>query len=318
MALTWTAAAPVTVRRAQFAIARSEATADLLPAASTLPADLVAQVFGAASFSVTASRLVFCEGKPNSYDVEILSAWHNCARTAVVAAGGCSAVRECVSVFRSGVVTGGLKAVGYVDRDGLPDSTLEGDADIKAHPVYEIEGFICMEPVFKAIAQYSGIESSDADARYQSFVATAKAAFKDVTLNREILNRAKKRAEITLIALMNPIKPDPDLSKVKATFEGATPAGGWQSALQQMFGEEEVRLKNSLAGPPQDFIRDFPAKSYFSLAAGKLDMGAEAVVRVMCQALKTSDDEAAENKKLADLRDALVSAIEPFMWPRKV
>ena len=49
-------------RRAQFAIARSEALADLLPPASSLPADLVAQVFGAASFSVTASRLVFCEG----------------------------------------------------------------------------------------------------------------------------------------------------------------------------------------------------------------------------------------------------------------
>ena len=83
-------------RRAKFAIARSEVAADLLPAASTLPADLVAQVFGAASFSVTASRLVFCEGKPNSYDLEILGAWRNCPKTTVVAAGGCAAVKECV------------------------------------------------------------------------------------------------------------------------------------------------------------------------------------------------------------------------------
>jgi len=179
-------------RRAQFAIARSEATADLLPAASTLPADLVAQVFGAASFSVTASRLVFCEGKPNSYDVEILSAWHNCPRTAVVAAGGCSAVRECVAVFRTGLVTGGFEAVGYVDRDGLPDDTLNAVPYVKAHPVSEIEGFICLEPVFKGIAKYNGIEPSDAENRYHSFTTAAKAAFKDAALNKEILNRAKK------------------------------------------------------------------------------------------------------------------------------
>ncbi len=304
-------------RRAEFAIARSEVEADLLPPATKFPADLVAQVFGAASFSVTASRLVFCEGKPTSYDVEILGAWHNCPLTAVVAAGGCSAVRECVSVFRTGLVTGGLEAVGYVDRDGLPDETLNGDAYIKAHPVSEIEGFICLEPVFKAIAKYNGIESSDAENRYRDFLASAKAAFKDVMLNKEVLNRAKKRAEIALVSLMNPIKPDPDLSKVRTAFEGANPAGGWQSALQTMFGEEETRLQNSLAGPPEDFIRDFPAKSYYSLAAGKLDMAPDAVVRVMCQALKISDNEAAENRKLAELRDTLVSALQPSMWPRK-
>jgi len=47
-------------------------------------------------------------------------------------------------------------------------------------------------------------------------------------------------------------------------------------------------------------------------------MAPDAVVRVMCQALKVSDKEAAENKKLAELRDTLVSALEPSMWPRKV
>jgi hypothetical protein len=236
----------------------------------------------------------------------------------VIPAGGCAAVRQCVSVFRSGVVTGGLEAVGYVDRDGLPDDTLNADAHIKAHPVSEIEGFICLESVFKGIAKYNGIEASGAENRYRDFFTSAKATFKDVRLYKEILNRAKKRAEIVLVALMNPIKPDADLNKVRTAFEGATPEGGWQAALQTIFSDEEVRLNQSLSGPPQDFIRDFSAKSYFSLAAGKLDMAPDAVVRVMCQALKISDKEAAENKKLAELRDTLVSALEPYMWPRKV
>src|SRR5581483_3255720 len=128
---------------------------ELLPNAATLPSDLVAQVFGAASFSVTASRLIFCEGDSASFDVEILSAWHDCPRTAVVAAGGCKAVRECVSVFRAGKVTGGLEAFGYVDRDGIPDSSLNADPNVKAHAVYEIEGLLCIEAVFKALAEYN-------------------------------------------------------------------------------------------------------------------------------------------------------------------
>ncbi|SFI40169.1 AAA family ATPase [Bradyrhizobium sp. Gha] len=305
-------------RRAQFAIARSETTADLLPPASALPADLVAQVFGAASFSVTASRLVFCEGKPDSYDLEILSAWHDCPRTAVVATGGCHAVRECVSVFRSGVVTGGLEAVGYIDRDGQPDSVLNSHPHVKAHPVFEIEGFICLEAIFKAIAKYTGISEATADDRYRDFITTAKASFRGVTLHKEILSRSKLRAEVMLVALMNPIKPDPDLAKVRTAFEVAAPVGGWQPAFATIFTEEGSRLQASLTGAFHDFIRDFPSKSYYSLAAQRLDMTPDAVVRLMCQALKITDKESAENKKLVELRDVIVTALTPFMWPRKV
>lgn len=223
-------------RHAQFAVARSEAHVDLLPQAQTLPAELIGQVFGAASFSVTASRLIFCEGKPDSYDVEILSAWHGCPKTAVIAAGGCAAVRECVSVFRSGIVTGGLTAFGYVDRDGLPDSVLSSDTNIKAHPVYEIEGFICVEAVFKAVARYNGIDTSEADRRFDQFLLKARAHFSGVLLNKEILNRAKLRAEFTLRTLLNPIKPDSDLGKLKSAFGLASPPGGWPGTLETIFG----------------------------------------------------------------------------------
>lgn len=305
-------------RGAQFAIARSETKVELLPNASTLPSDLVAQVFGAASFSVTASRLIFCEGDSTSFDVEILSAWHDCPRTAVVAAGGCKAVRECVSVFRAGKVTGGLEAFGYVDRDGIPDSSLNADPNVKAHAVYEIEGLLCIEAVFKALAEYNGIDKQDADTRYQTFVATAKDQFRGVLFNKEVLNRAKMRAEIMLMALMNPIKPDADLSNVRSSFESAAPPDGWQSSLQNIFREEESRLTSSLAGATDIFLRDFPAKSYYSRAAEKLDTTPDALIRTICQALRLSDKEAAENKKMAALRDSLVAAMTPIMWPRRI
>ena len=87
----------------------------------------------------------------------------------------------------------------------LAIAAVNADADIKARPVSEIEGFICLEPIFKGIANYNGIETADSDMRYQSLMNKARAAFKGIPLHKEILNRAKKRAEIVLIALMNPI-----------------------------------------------------------------------------------------------------------------
>ena len=51
---------------ARFAIARPENRAELLPETSLIPGDVISEVLGAASFSINASRLVFCEGKPGS------------------------------------------------------------------------------------------------------------------------------------------------------------------------------------------------------------------------------------------------------------
>jgi hypothetical protein len=116
---------------------------------------------------------------------------------------------------------------------------------------------------------------------------------------------------------MNPIKPDPDLNNVRTKFESASPVGGWQDSLKKIFREEEARLATSLQGPTQSFLRDFPSKSYYSHAATQLGMSADALVRTMCQALKLTEKEADENKKLKDLRDAVVAALTPIMWPRK-
>ena len=104
-------------KSARFAIARSESSADLLPPTSSIPADVVSEVLGAASFSISASRLIFCEGRTQSLDLPILSAWHNCPKTAVVPVGSCDAVRECVSVFRADQITSGLEAFGVVSHD---------------------------------------------------------------------------------------------------------------------------------------------------------------------------------------------------------
>jgi hypothetical protein len=304
-------------RNARFAIARSESTAELLPPTSSIPGDVVAEVLGAASFSISASRLIFCEGKTGSRDLPILSAWHNCPQTAVVPVGSCNSVRECVSVFRAQTVTAGVEAFGYIDRDAWPEAYLASDPNIKPLPVSEIEGVFCMEKIFKALAEYNGLDDAEAQRQYDELIAEARGNFAGVMLNKEILARGKMRVEIEQRALLNPIRPDEDLETVRGAFMAVAPTGGWVEYLAKLFAEEESRLDASLKGDSSAFVRDFPAKTYFAVAARRLKLVPEKMVEILCDALRLGDDQAEREEKLKGLRDAVVPVLERVLWPRK-
>ena len=303
-------------RGARFAIARSETSADLLPPTASIPADVITEVLGAASFSISASRLIFCEGQAQSLDLPILGAWHNCAKTAIVPVGGCDSVRECVSVFRANQITGGLAAFGYIDRDSWPESHLNSAAFVKPHAVSEIEGLFCIQTVFVALAKFNGFDDHDANTQFSSFISEARTIFAGVMLNKEILNRAKLRVETEQKALLNPIKPNADLEQVRSVFSSVAPTGGWVTYLAGVFGEEELRLNNSLNGCDGNFLKDLPAKSYYAIAAKHLKFVPDKMVEVFCNALKLQDAEAAKEEKLRMLRDAIVPALETILWPR--
>jgi len=303
-------------RAARFAIARSESSADLLPPTTSIPDEVITEVLGAASFSISASRLIFCEGQAQSLDLPILSAWHNCEKTAIVPVGGCNSVRECVSVFRANQVTGGLEAFGYIDRDAWPESYLNSARFVRPHAVSEIEGLFCIKSVFLALAIFNGSDAAEAAAQFTAFAAEARSAFTGVALNKEILNRSKLRVEIEQKALFNPIKPNPDLAALRSGFCGVAPTGGWTSYLTGVFAEEESRLNNSLSGPEDAFLKDLPAKSYFAVAAKHLKFVPEKMVETLCNALKLQEEEAAKDQRLRTLRDTIIPVMEPILWPR--
>lgn len=299
---------------ARFAIARPGNRADLLPVTSAIPGEVISEVLGAASFSIAASRLIFCEGQPGSLDLPILRAWHNCSKTAIVPAGSCNAVRECVAVFVAGHVTGGVTAFGYIDRDAWPDAYLNSDQNITAHTFSEIEGIFCSEPVFLALAKYNHVE--DPQAAFRDFLTEAKGRFVGPTLNKEILQRAKLRVELEQQSLLNPIRTNPDLALVRSAFVNASPAGGWPAYLQSVFDEEEARLNASYNGPAEGFIRDFPAKSYYKAAAHHMGYLPEKMLETLVCALELTDAEAEHERSLSELRDALVAYLSPRLLPR--
>jgi hypothetical protein len=95
----------------------------------------------------------------------------------------------------------------------------------------------------------------------------------------------------------------------------------YEPKVQRTIGSEKIEYPIHVCGPHwlgiSRFYPGFSGQELLLLGGSKTDMAPDAVVRIMCQALKTTDKEAAENKKLAELRDAIVTALTPFMWSRK-
>ena len=86
--------------------------------------------------------------------------------------------------------------------------------------------------------------------------------------------------------------------------------------MQTVIDEEEKRLLTSQNGPADQFIRDFPAKSYYKLAAQYMGYLPEKMLETLIMALELTDAASAEERSLRDLRDAVILYLQPLMLPR--
>jgi hypothetical protein len=79
---------------------------------------VVASLLGAASFSVYACRIVFCEGaEGRSADWDLYTAWFEDRSTAVIPVGSCRDVIACVESFGSSRLVVGVQSMGIIDLD---------------------------------------------------------------------------------------------------------------------------------------------------------------------------------------------------------
>jgi hypothetical protein len=173
-----------------------------------------------------------------------------------------------------------------------------------------------MPAVFVALARYYDVAAPDQ--LFGEFIEEAKAIFKGLEFNKEVLNRARARAEQEQRAFLNRVHPQPDLEVVRGKFQSAAPAGGWETYLTAVFAEEEARLDAALRGSSDDFLRLFPSKRYYQIAARKLRRQAFVLFEDLSKALKLSDNEATNEKRRRNLRDDTIRALEPHLWPRRL
>ncbi len=303
-------------KNAQFVIARSDTTADILPLNTNIPNEIIQEVLGAASFAISASKIIFCEGEIGSCDHVVYSAWHDNSNTSVIPVGSCNNVVECVKVFRAGHATSNVEAYGYVDRDYWPESYFGTLTFVKPLHVHEIEGVFCHKEIFAAFAEYYRIPAKEIDEKYDRFLDSARNAFQALLLNKQILNRVRTRTNFELERLLNGVAPNADISDLREKYLNALDHSKWGFSPQNLYDEEVSRVCNALRGNVSEFLKIFPSKSFYSLVAKELGVTFDAMLRDFCAALKLTDEESLRDTRTKKLKDTILSSLSDHFWGR--
>nr|WP_272886900.1 AAA family ATPase [Phenylobacterium aquaticum] len=197
---------------ARIGIVRSPTEVELVPENAPIPPALYESILGAASLSVVAKRIIFCEGKyDRSPDIHVYGAWFQSPGSVVVPVGSCTEVRQAVSVFKANPLIANAVPLGVVERDYWPESYLTKLSADGLHvlPAHEIEGLLCLRAVAEAVAAH--VAFVDFPAAYAAFDTEVRGLFTGVRLNKLILERAKRDADCALVGLANSANPAPIL-----------------------------------------------------------------------------------------------------------
>jgi energy-coupling factor transporter ATP-binding protein EcfA2 len=298
----------------QFILVRAGGQPEILPPNSDLPDDVFENLLGAASFSVVAKRIVFCEGKRDGErDKRLYKAWFDSKDTAVIPIGSCDRVQQCVEAFNSKETVKGVTAIGIIDRDYWPSEYVDNVRNgVFVLRVHEVENLICLREVFAAVARSLKVPPHQIADKYSSLLSKARSSFKGATLNKQILMRVKKRMEDHLKRLLNKVSNNEDLSVVQASFEKQLMRESWAFEPSNIFEEERDRVQNALSGLEATLLELMPGKSFFEHAADELGVTTARFFEIVEAGLNEVDEQC----QPTPLQKELVEALKDYLPPR--
>lgn len=310
-------------KNVQFMIISSFDNYNLLSIDETLPQDIVESIIGAATFSISSKRIVFCEGaRNNQRDDSLYSSWFSDEHTAVIPVGSCEDVIKCVEVFNDNPIVQGVNAIGIIDRDYWPDIYFSGmNEKIFVLPVHEIESLICIKGVFSGLAKQVGLPAEEIEKKYNEFLSSAKAKFTGLQLNKQILERVKRRSELNIRGILNSVPPNIDVEEVKENYINALNSTNWGFSPLDIFNEEQVRVSTALSSDELEFLKIFPGKSIHGLVAEKLGISLERIYSLVSSALNIPDEVSMQPisaRPLIPLKNELIEALVEILPERLI
>jgi len=299
-------------QNAQFVIIRPNLIPEIVPLGDEIPNELAESILGAASFSIFADRIIFCEGDENT-DYSFYTSWFNTPTTVIIPVGGCKDVVECANAFSNQTIISGVEAIGIVDRDYWPEQYLKRfPAYVTSLPVHELENIYCLPGVFKAIGQHLSLEIPDIDNLYDEFIAQSKGRFKGEVLAKQIIERFKRRCSGGLDTVVNNLEVIGDLTVLESQCVNTLQPSNWDFIPEAIFREERQLMENALTSTePMQFLTLFPGKVFLRIATQSLGLEPSAYRKLVNKALVADD-----SSDLAGLKKSLESVLSEYLPPR--
>jgi|GEM_PF-1533002 len=300
---------------ARIGIVKSPTELELVPENSGIPPQLYESILGAASLSVVAKRIVFCEGKyDRSIDIHFYGSWFQSPKTVVVPVGSCNEVRDAVSAFRSSPLIANASLVGIVERDFWPDDYLASLASggLYVLPAHEVEGLLCSREVAEPIARQ--IANKDFSAAYGAFEGSMRRRFVGAYLHKIILERAKRDVDCKLVGLANSANPDLDLTTTKNNFTAAVDIARAVPDIGAIFDAHQRIVNAAIAGPASEFLKILPGKDCLGILCDHLGVKKDVYLGLITKALNQPDE--GGEPEIESLRHSLVTALSPYLPAR--
>jgi hypothetical protein len=294
-------------------LARPNQSPELIQPGNALPTEDIAAILGAASFSVYAKRLIFCEGREEkSLDQELLRAWFNDRDTALMPVGGCENVRRCTAAFKVSSVVSGFDAIGIIDRDHWPDELLLSLNGVHVLPVHEIESLYVLRAVYVAVATHMGHQLATVDRLYRSVMDGFRRQMVGTLANKLICERFKARSMMLLERGFATTVDFQDRTLLKASLISQIPNVRAVTSPGAIWDEEETVVQNALtSSEPLDFLRVLPGKPLVGPAASSLGLTKERYCDLIKSALNSTDP------TFATLGNALENALREYLPSRR-
>lgn len=303
-------------RRGRIGIVRGPQEVELLDEGADIPPDLFESILGAASLSVVASRIAFCEGSTEkSLDIAIYGAWFRAPGTAVVPVGSCETVRRTFATFSDAKIIRNANPIAIVERDFWPDSYISRlqSEGMYILPTNEIEGLLALPSVAAAVADHLGM--SDFQHRYATFENALRSHFIGFAFNKVVLERAKRDVDVRLSGLVNRAIPNADLSLTRSNFIAVVDLTAAVPDPSQLFDEHATIASDALSQGAIEILKVFPGKTCLTKLLEVFGVSKDRYVELIFEALGQPD--VGGKKNLEDLRAALVSALSPYLPSRE-
>ncbi len=294
-------------RAAQFLILRVGQPPQLVPLDTELPSDLSETILGAATFSIHARHIVFCESREgNNGDHSLYSAWFSGPDAVVMPVGSCTDVVRCTQAFSETALVQGVTATGIIDRDYWPEDYLSSlVAGVFALPVHEIENLYCLRIVFLAVAKHLGLPNNKAVEAHARFLEQARSLCGGDLFAKQLSERFKRRCERLLEKQVRGIRIPSDGGKLREEHIRQMDVQNWGFDPETVYDEEESNLTAALTGDETELHKYFPGKSMIGMASKALDIGVGRYRDLVDTTLASTDTSSFKTALTSALRDVL-------------
>lgn len=262
----------------------------IIEKASEIPTETSIDLLAAASLSIFAKRVIFCEGiADKSRDNMLLSAWFNTNNTVIVPLSSCKNVIEAVLSYKKTDIIQNLDVVGIIDQDYSSVGSLESvKNDVFVLPFHEIESLLLHEDLITEALKAIGRNQEDIKAIIKDIKESAEKIYSKEIINKVISERFKNEVEFTLKYRIRGLKSTTEDSKQRA--EHIDIINELAKVAEQAYDNSTNEVIKAHEKGYNEILRILPGKPLLSLLLKHAGMNIDAYLSLICKLINDNNE----------------------------